>query len=120
MRLVRREHGFAANADARKRAKGKAKRAIVAEPDNFAGDLFPRPVRHDKTAANTHRMKRPGNLDRQPLNADNTPIMPDFGNTADFRQQCLHGAAAPELENLNGPRSGPPWKDHCREPFKTA
>src|SRR5690606_20375539 len=97
MRLVRGEHGLTADTDARKRAKGKAEGAVVAEPHHLAGDLFPSTVRHDKAAANAHRMKRPGNLNRQPLNADDTSIMPDFGDPADFRQQCLHGAAAPEL-----------------------
>ena len=90
MRLFRRKDRLATDTDAGKRTEGKAKSAVVAETHDLADNFLASAVRHGKPASHAHGVKRPGHFNRQPLYADDAPVMPYLGKCAYFCQQCLH------------------------------
>lgn len=107
MRFLGRKDGLAANADPRQRTKGQTKRAIVAKSDNLADHILAHTICHREPAADTHGVKRTSDLDDQPLDAKDAAVMFDFGNLADFCQQCSHRPEAPFMRrsvlNPNNP-----------------
>jgi hypothetical protein len=90
MGLFGRQNRLAAHTNARKSSERKAERPIVTKANNLAGHFFSSAIGNGKSAPNAHGVKRPCDLNHQPLNADHAPVVLDFGERAYFRQQCLH------------------------------